>query len=175
MKKFRNSKWALAIVPVVLSFLLSLLADWIKQVEIFSTIKTIATTLWKWMLAFLNFEVKVWWILVFLVCLVILLWIIAKVADTKEKNQPKFLQYTEDHFRDWKWSWTWGRTYTGKWQVENLIAHCPQCDTPMRHDNFDTVFHCSRCSYESDNHSDNRDDVMVVIYDNVDRMMKTEK
>lgn len=172
MKKFRDSKWALALVPTFVAALLTLIVDWVKKIDIFSTLKSVVSTLWQWLLVVLNFEVKVWVILVILGTAFAILCIVAKIADSKDVPMPAWLQYTEDYFNDWKWSWTWERNIYGKYQVENLAAHCPHCGTPMRHDNYDTIFHCSRCGYESRRHTDNRQDIMVVIYDNVLRKNK---
>lgn len=173
MKKFWNSKWTFALITSFAGTLFTVFIDWLKKKDIFSTLKLVFTTVWRWLLAFLNFEIKVWWILVALGVLVVILWVIAKIANAKESDPPAWMQYTEDRFTDWKWSWTWEKGPYGKYQVANLVAHCPKCDTPMRHDNYDTVFHCSRCQYDSRRHKDNHDDVLIVIHDNIQR--KTQK
>jgi len=170
LKKIRDSKWALAIIPTILGTLLTLVVDVIKKADIFSTLKSVFFALWRCIINFLTFEVKVWWIIITLILLFLVLWIAVKIADKKELSKPEWMKYTEDHFVDWKWSWKWEKNYLGSYQVSNLVAHCPKCDTPMRHDDYDTAFHCPRCKFESRRHSDNRNDIMVVIYDNADKM-----
>ncbi len=170
IKKFRDSKWALALVPTIVGALLTLIIDCVKKINLFSTMVTVMKTLWSWIVRFLSFEVQVWWILAALLLLILILWIVAKIADVKGVAEPVWMKYTEDRFIDWKWSWKWEKNYLGSYQVSDLMAHCPKCNTPMRHDDYDTVFHCPRCLFESRKHSDNRNDILVVIYDNAKKM-----
>lgn len=172
MKKFWNSKWTFTLVTSFIGTLFTVFVDWLKKKNIFSTLKLVLKTLWKWLRAFLDYEIKVWWILVALGVLAIVILIVGKIVASKDRTLPEWMNYTEDYFVDWKWSWTWEKGYDGKYRVENLTAHCPKCDTPMRHDYYDTLFHCSRCHYESNRHKDNREDVVVTILDNIKRKEK---
>lgn len=54
MKKFWKSPWVRALIPVFLSFFLILIADWAKQLEIFSTLKTFVGTTETRILTLLN-------------------------------------------------------------------------------------------------------------------------
>ena len=152
-----------------------LIIDWIKQIKIFSTLKFVLSWIWNLLITFLTIDVKMWLILVILSSLMLIIWIVLQVIAKQTATEPEWMKYTEDRFVDWKWSWKWEKNYLGAYEISQLMAHCPKCNTPMRHDNDEYTFHCPRCKYESHKHQDNRHDVMVVIYDNVARMEKRNK
>lgn len=172
MKKIRDSKWAIALVPSFVGAVLTLVVDGVKDIDIFSTLKLVLVTVCRWIMRFLNFEIKLLWILVVFGILLAILWVIIKIVESKKLSPPERMSYTEDHFTDWRWSWKWEKDYRGEYQIGDLVAHCPKCNTPMRHDDYDTTFHCPRCKYDSRYHSDNHHDVTLVIYDNINRKIQ---
>ena len=69
MKKFLKNPWVLAIGSTVIGgVLLSFVLDWIKGVDWLSTLKTVVNFIINAVVAFLNFELKVWWVLVAIQC-----------------------------------------------------------------------------------------------------------
>ena len=175
MKKFWKNPWTISIGTAIFAFFLTVLSDLLQKKRILSTIGRILSVIWKAIFAFLNFDLKVWWILVGIASIFFVLWIIAKFDNKSNDNkEPDFLKYTEDHFRTWKWSWEWEFSdYQQKWHVSNLVAHCPKCDTPMQHDQFEDVFQCPRCEYifRYDSH-ETSSQVEAVIIDNLNRKKK---
>lgn len=175
MKKFLKSPWALALVPVVFSTILTAIYDVIKENPILSTLWGWIKVIWNWMLAFFNIELKIWWVLFGIASIIIVLFLVAKFARKNETTLPEFASYKEDTFGGWKWSWEWQfKRYDGKWHIDNLRAHCPKCNTPMFHDDGDTVFQCPRCDFETDYRSKHkrRNEVEAIIIDNLDRQRK---
>ena len=70
MKKFIKNPWVLGIGTTVIGgVLLSFVMDWIKKVDWLSTLKTVLHFVGNAIAAFLNFELKVWWVLVVLALL----------------------------------------------------------------------------------------------------------
>ena len=179
MKKFFKSPWVIGIgTTVVGGVILSIVLDLIKEVSILSTLGTVIKTVWGWIISFLTFELKVWWVLLGIVVIIIVLLVISKVADSKEETLPKFLSYKEDKFDSWKWTWDWGfNRYDYKWHIKDLKAHCPKCDTPMFHDAHDTNFQCPRCSYKTDYRTKfkRRREVEAIIIDNLNRREENEE
>ena len=172
MRRFRKSTWALALVPVILSAILTAIYDAIKDKPILSTLWIWIKTFCSWVVSFLNFELKVWWVLLGIALIIFVLFIIIKLSENTDKFKPEFASYKEDIFAGWKWSWEWHfNTYKGSWQVDNLQAHCPECDTPMFHDDYDRNFQCPRCGFRTDCFSEhkNRHEVEAIIIDNVNR------
>ena len=101
-----------------------------------------------------------------------ILFIIIKLSENTDKFKPKFASYKEDVFAGWKWTWEWRfNNYKGSWEITNLQAHCPECDTPMFHDKYDSDFQCPRCDFCTDYRSSHkrRNEIEAIIIDNVKR------
>ena len=149
MKRFFKSPWTLGIGTTVIGgVILSIVLDLIKQVSILSTMKSFFVSAGKFIVAFLNFEIKVWWLLIAIVVFVAILWIIKRCYTAKENNsQPSFLSYTQDYLLGYSWEWTWEKDWDGKYGVKNLHPVCSKCKTlllPAR--NFYSQRKCPRCN-----------------------------
>lgn len=178
MKNFLKSPWTISITTAVFSFFLTVIYDIIKKKQLLSTMKAILLSLQNGFVAFLNYELKVWWILLGIVALFLLLLIISGIKNGEGKdNKPDFIDYTEDHFGDWKWSWEWRyNTLKATWYLSQLKAHCPKCDTPMFLDSDGYLFRCPRCgfvSYQRNGYKKSYD-VHALIIDNLNRKRKAK-
>ncbi len=177
IKKWLKTSWGISIGTAIFSFLLTVGYDLVKNKPIFSTIWAVLEAIGKLILAFLNFELKVWWIILGIVILLGIMYFWYKASEKSEKKKPDFLKYKSDYFRHWQWSWDWEwSNYNKKWRISNLTAHCPKCDTRMvDHSNyFDGLrFACPRCNYKAfDDQCDQAGNVERVIIDNVNRSIK---
>lgn len=105
MKKFFKNPWTLGIGTTVIGGIaLSFILDWIKGVDWLSTLKTVVNFIINAIVSFLNFELKVWWILIAVALIVLSLVFIAKYYDEKSKNEePSFLSYTKDSVLGYTW------------------------------------------------------------------------
>ncbi len=175
MKKFLKSPYAITILGGLMVLIIwSRISDYTSGDKLSTVFSTILTSIYGGIIAFLNFNIKVWWLLLGITCIVV----VALIAGRKpqEETEPEFKKYTQDHFRTWKWSWKWTFSdYRRGWRVSDLRAHCPKCDTPMQHDPFEDVFQCPRCRFQSqyDNHEKSCE-VEAVIIDNLDRKKAKE-
>ena len=175
MKKFWKSPWTIAIFSAFLAPIATMIIDAIMKKPLLSTLWTVIKTVWGWIVAFLTLDLKLWWVLLGIGCIIGILILIAKIYDVKhEHNDPEFLSYKEDYFGSWRWSWDWRfNEYDMKWHIDDdsVVAHCPNCDTPMFHDYHDTAFECPRCQFKTDYKSKHkkRRDVKVLIIDNLNR------
>lgn len=175
MKKFLKSPYTISILGgLIVLIVWSLISDYMSGDKLLTIFSTILTSVYGAIIAFLTFNIKVWWLLLGVSCIIIITLII---ANRKPQVQTKleFTNYTHDRFRTWKWSWNWKFSdYKRGWHVSDLRAHCPKCDTPMFHDQYEDVFQCPRCHFQSqyDNHEKSHE-VEAVIIDNLDR--KTAK
>ena len=176
MKKFWKSPWTIAIVSAFLAPIATMILDAIMKKPLLSTLWSVIKTIWRWIIAFLTFDLKVWWVLLGIGGIVGILIVVAKIFDAKQgDSNPEFVSYKEDYFGGWKWSWDWKfNSYVRKWHIDNISAHCPQCDTPMFHDSDDTTFQCPRCSFRTDYRSKHkrRSEVEAIIIDNLNRKAK---
>lgn len=169
MKKFFKSPWTLGIGTTVIGgVILSIVLDLIKQVSILSTMTSFFVSAGKFIVTFLNFEIKVWWLLIAIVVFVAILWIIKRCYIAKENNsQLSFLNYTQDYLLGYSWEWTWEKNWEGKYGVENLHPVCTKCKTPLLPTgNFYNQSKCPRCNTILDYNSSIESEVLVLIYDN---------
>ena len=125
MKRFTKNPWTLGIgTTVVGGVLLSFVMDWINKVDWLSTLKTVLKFIGNAIVAFLNFELKVWWVLVVLVLLFAALLIYVKILDIKQKDTPiPFLSYTKDSMLGLSWEWEYRKTYDGKYTISKATPH----------------------------------------------------
>lgn len=178
MKNFFKSPWTVGIATTILGFFLTVAYDFIKKKQFLSTMKTVLLAIRNGLVAFLNFEVKVWWILLGIVALLLLLFFIVIISNRDKANEPDFTGYIEDYFGNWKWSWKWKyNTNKAVWSPSNIEAHCPKCDTPMFHDREEYYFQCPRCGFESSRNDGHKMsyEVEVLLIDNLNRKRKAQK
>lgn len=175
MKKFLKSPYTITILGgLIVLIIWSLISDYMSGDKLLTMFSTILTSVYGVIIAFLNFNIKVWWLLLGITGIVVVLIIAGR--KPQEETEPEFKKYTQDRFRTWKWSWNWTfSNYKRGWHVSNLRAHCPKCDTPMQHDQYEGVFQCPRCCFQSqyDNHEKSHE-VEAVIIDNLDRKKAKE-
>lgn len=172
MKKIWKSPWTIAIVSAFLAPIATIIIDAIMEKPFLSTLWIIIKTLWRWLGAFLTFELKVWWVLLGIGGIAGVVIIAAIIRDIEEDNQPAFLSYKEDYFGSWKWSWVWKQyNHDKKWYIESLKAHCPHCGTPMFSDDYELNFRCPRCDYSTNYGGKHKRsyEVKALIIDNLNR------
>ena len=174
-KSFIRSPWTISIGTATFSMLLTILYDSIKQKPILSTLSLVFKWIWNAIITILNYNIKVWWILLGIFIFILILYLIDKFKPEKT-FKPDFYDYREDRFRVWKWTWIWKWSQSHKaWIINELKAHCPTCDTPLI--DYSSIhgyyFDCPRCSFIArDGQCDNPDKIERVILDNVDRQRK---
>lgn len=161
----------LTIVAAITSSIVTGIIDFIKNKPFFSTLGNCLLWCWNLLISILNFDIKVWWILVFLITLILILFLIAFFENKKDENtRPDFCNYQEDIIKDWKFTWKWSY-FDSCWNVVHLKVHCPKCDTPIIANG---VFHkCVRCDYMPRTYPLEPDKVKLLIYDNIRRKYKT--
>lgn len=175
MKKFLKNPWTISVVTAIFSFLLTVFYDLIKGKQILSTVSSLLNTIWSAVISFFNFELKVWWVLIGIVCLFAILWCISKYYDYKD-NDPPFITYTQDSIQGWNWQWIWQKDLYGKYDIKNLHPVCSKCDTPLVNSNrFDASLECLRCGHKYKNYLPDFDNIKIIIADNVHRNMYSKE
>ncbi len=177
-KKWVKSPWIISIASALFSFILTIGYDFLKDVPILTTIKNLVTYIWVLIVSFFNFEIKLWWLLLGVLSLIVLLNLIEKLRN-KEKTEfptlPNFTNYKEGRLKKWRWTWEWKFNSTQeKWNVSNLTAHCPSCDTPLianisfnrRYESYK----CPRCNFHAQDHQcEEAHEIEAIIVDNTNR------
>ena len=75
---------------------------------------------------FLQFKMRVWWILVILSILLIVI-----VLIKNRKINQLYDDYTKDVIHEWTWRWQWNGGLFSLHELENLMAIFPICETQL--------------------------------------------
>ncbi len=170
MKKFLKNPWTLGIGTTVIGGIaLSFILDWVKGVDWLSTLKAVGSCVLNAIISFLNFELKVWWILIAVALFFLALVFIAKYYDAKTKNEkPSFLSYTKDSVLGYTWEWEYSKGYDGKYTIENLHLICPECGMILKHEgSYGYQLECLRCNKTFIFQNVSRSDAQMLIEDNI--------
>lgn len=170
MKKFAKNPWVLGIGTTIIGgVLLSFLLDWIKGINWLSTLKSFFEVIVNALMAFLNFELKVWWVLVAIVFVIVAFFVIAKIYDAKSKNDtPAFSSYTKDCVLGYMWEWEYAKNFEGKYTISNLHPVCSKCGMRLKQDGaYGREMTCLRCNTNKSWKDSYLTDAQMLIEDNV--------
>lgn len=139
----RDIKWLKAPWTISIgTLLLTILYDYFKSKPILSTIWQLLKIIGNFIVSFLNFNLKVWWLIIIFIFVIIIIYLINKFQP-KEDIKPDFYNYREDNFQGFRWTWKWDfNPYKGGWVISDLNAHCPKCDTRLI-----DFSECPRCDF----------------------------
>lgn len=173
-KEFLMNPWTVTIGGgLILSIIISVINDLVKKEQVFSTIGTILSMIFNKLLTFLNYRIKVWWLLIGIIVFIILFILFVMYLDHTQTtpNKPEFLEYTQDILLGYKWKWNWQKDIYGKYCVENLCPICLQCDTPLVDNTYGYggKYKCLRCGEEYSKPLPDFEHVKMMISDNVRR------
>jgi hypothetical protein len=177
--KWINKPWTIGIGTALIGGLLPpIIYDYCKKYTFLTTIKSFLNFTYVVIFKVLNWNIKFWWILLFVViCLGVLY--IAFGRSNENIKQPEFLEYKNDKFKKWRWSWEWiWDSKSNTWLLINLRAYCPKCDTGMICGRDRTwgslVYECPRCEYAvSEEDGDKAYQIEKLIHDTIDRREKS--
>ena len=172
-KSWIKSPWTISIGTAICSFVLTVVYDYSKDKPILSTVGYLVKTIWNFIKSILNFELKIWWILVAILAFIGIVYLIDKLKDD-ESFKPDFCNYKEGVFKHWRWTWGWvWNTHKNTWTISDLKAHCPRCNTPMidQSSRYMLGFDCPRCDYRASDvdECDIPHKIERIILDNIDR------
>jgi len=170
-----KSNWTISIGTAIFSLLLTMGYDYSKDKPILTTVWTILKWIGNFIWTILNFNLKVWWLIVGVIIFFIIALLISRVKS-KDTFKPDFYSYREGKFKRWKWTWNWQWSdRKNAWLISELRAHCPNCDTPMiEHSSiYGLSFDCPRCEFRAnDGQCDEPHKIERIILDNIDRKRK---
>lgn len=175
IKNFLMNPWTVSIGAGLIVLFVTIAIDLITAVAILSTLKKVITTIWTGILAFLNYKLKVWWVLIGVAVVVFGLYLYVKYIEyeqkLKENNKPPFLEYTQDFILGYNWKWVWVKNIYGEYGAENLQPVCSHCKTPLV-DNWGVYgkgYKCLRCNKIYSSSIPDFDHVKIMIHDNTKR------
>ncbi|MBK5719936.1 hypothetical protein JGH11_03535 [Dysgonomonas sp. Marseille-P4677] len=173
MKIFENKIVTLIVLPVITLVIGSLIYDWVKEVPLFTLIADVVKTIWYGLIWFLNIELRLWWVIIFLMMLSFIIYLIIKMGKTDMKNAFPYRNYTSDMINGIYWTWKWNLT-PDEVTLTNLKANCPRDKTPLIEANLYArhSHECPRCGslyYDVDSNK-----VGVIIADNANKGIYTK-
>ncbi len=150
MKEKLKNPVFLAFGPVVLTSILTILVDWIRKKPILTTLWIIVQWLYRKVINLLNFEIKVWWILIFLIVAVLALRIAVYIYDKiHPQEEPEYLKYTSDFIDGWELEWEWEKGPHNSYRITNFRPVCQYCGTSLAPKyGSHGPFKCFRCGNE---------------------------
>ena len=145
MKKFMSNPWVIGIGSTAIG---GLVVWWLTNAECLNTINALICFATNTGLAFLNFELKVWWVLVAIVLVAVLFFIMAKYSGVQaEREFPTFLHYTKGSAVGYMWEWSYEKTIDGKYAISGLHPVCPECGMRLKQDGvYGQEMRCLRCN-----------------------------
>jgi hypothetical protein len=177
-KSWVKSPWTISIGTAIFSFLLIMIYDYSKSKPIFSTILQILHGLWNFIISALNFNIKVWWLIIGVIFIIAIIYLVINFKQT-ETFKPDFYNYRDGKFKFWRWSWNWEFNYSeNAWCISNLTPHCPNCDTPLiNHPSISgEIFECPRCDFSArGSQCDEPQKIQMIILDNIERVKRNKQ
>jgi hypothetical protein len=177
-RKWSTNPWLLAIVPVILGPLLTMPVDAMKARPLWTTLAQCWYWFWGQLISFLNYNIRVWWLLVGFFSLLILR-IVASFfrsdpsTSNRKSDAPSFTSYKEDVFIKWKWKWRWEyKASKGAWCPVDITPYCPKCHSKLmdRSSSWGPQYECPRCDFRATEYtSEDPDKIGYLIIDNLDR------
>ena len=170
MKKFLNNPWVIAIGSTVVGgVLLTLVNDWINEIDWLSTLKAVLRFIGNMIIAFLNFELKVWWVLVTIAFLGAAFVIFILILSKKTETTPvPFLSYRKDSVLGYTWEWDYEKIYDGNYTITNLHPICSKCGMRLKQDGaYGLSMECLRCGISKKWELDYLVDAQMLIEDNI--------
>ena len=178
MKKFVKNPWVVGVGTTVIGGItLSFVLDWIKGVNCMSTFKGAIEFITKYVGAFLNAKLKVWWVLITIALIIVALIIIAKFLDAKEKSTPiSFMSYTKDFVMGFNWEWEYKKLYGGNYTISNLHPVCSKCGMRLKQSGmYGWEMKCLRCNTSQKWEDHYLTDAQLLIEDNIKKKFTQEQ
>lgn len=181
-KNWLKSPWSVSLGTVIFSFFLTLLNDHLKNKPILSTLLQILKAIFNFIILILNFKLKVWWLIIGIIIISIISYLITYFKENEEEFKqfkPDFCSYKNEIFKHWRWSWDWKlNPRENKWQISDLNAHCPRCNTPLidRSNYYELIFECPRCDFKArGSQCEEPQKIELLISDNLNRKEENDK
>lgn len=133
MKK--SVKWFFGIAgSLLLGVFSSFIYDAVKSYPFAKTLDGWWTAVKSAMIDATHAEVRIWIVLLVVVALAGLWWLISKSTSALKISEPDYLNYVQEKFDSYLWKWNWEKI-DGYWDIINLSAYCPICETPLTYAN----------------------------------------
>lgn len=165
-KKALLNPWIIAIIsPIITTSIVAI----VKDINFIEAIKYILITI----KAILDYKISVKIIALIVIILYIVLKIYIMISEFKEEQNPKWINYTKDIYKEWHFTWEYDKYYN-TYNIKNIRPIC-ECGCGLnhkgRHHNryySNGVLVCPKCdnSYNSVN-DEIINDFRTILYHNI--------
>jgi hypothetical protein len=176
-KNWMKSPWTIGIGTAIFAAILNFILNNYFKTPMLSAIWQILKGIWNFAISVLNFNLKVWWVIVAIIAIFVVIYLVAYLKPEKA-FRPDFCNYTEEKFKRWRWSWNWKwNNWENAWCISDLTAYCPNCDTKLTENpNYRLRFDCPRCDLSAtDIECDDPHKIQRIILDNIEREKRNTK
>ncbi|MFB0831511.1 hypothetical protein ACEU2D_18150 [Brevibacillus laterosporus] len=134
------------------------------------------STVINWITLMLNFEIKLWWILVTILVFALIIYLVYKFSSSS--TEPDFYNYRTDIIDGISWQWIWNYDlYQGKHGIFNLHPICNHCKSELvQYDGyyeFENGIKCITCGYNKQ--VNNLNDYICKIKIEIGRRVRTNE
>lgn len=167
IKKVLLNPWTIAILsPIITTVIVAI----VKDINFIEAIKYIVNII----KIILDYKISVKMIALIVIILYIALRIYIKVLEFKEQQNPRWLNYTKDKYKEWYFKWEYGK-YCNTYNIKNIRPIC-ECGCGLtykeRHHNTyysNGVLICPKCdnSYNAIN-DEIINDFKTILYHNIE-------
>ncbi|MDR1198515.1 MAG: hypothetical protein LBK94_05825 [Prevotellaceae bacterium] len=163
-KKLKN--WAIGVIGTIITGV----AITVISEKLTSDPYTPFCWLWGWLLKIMNYEIKIWVILLFLGIIYLIIRLLPEPEKTKKHP---FADYTSDTINGDKWAWKWNEYLN---HIDGVCMFCPEDDTIMMRvdcwENGQSGFECPRCRRRKNFSGDDFNRLQAIIYDNARKRLR---
>lgn len=167
--------WIVGVGSIILA---AIIRYFVPLEKLSNVIEKLFSVSWNCILGFLNYELKVWWVLAGITGLFFILYLIIYLMQKQSVSEENFLKYTSDTILNYRWKWTWKKSSNGVYYMDELHPICSICDTPltcrMGRYSFEYYF-CLRCNKEFHQPIPNLNEVKILIDDNIKKKLENER
>jgi len=160
IKTFFSNNWVVTIGGGTISGLLILIiVDFYNKTPILTSVKWVFQHLVSFTTLILNYQIKIWWLLLLFLISYILIRIYSSYinSNTSEKEisqdkMDKILKYKADKFLNFTWEWQWIlNEKINDYEIKKIRPCCPHPECKYTHMDFDHqsytsfIYICPKC------------------------------
>ncbi len=181
IKLYLKNPWTVTIIGgSIAGTLSSLIVDLVKGVNFFSTLYNLIVSTYNWLIIFLNFDLKIWWILIGIIILIGILFLLTnKKSLNDNESSMNFLKYNNDFINNYSWKWSYDyNSISKKYQLGKTFLLCSKCNTKMYESGlaYANYFECPRCQTKTHFNAQNDiNNIRRIISDNIERNIHLDK
>jgi len=137
LNKITMNPWTIAITAPLITIIFLKIVDIVAGTKILfwclNVIKSVFSSIYIFLIA--KYEWSLYQLILLFISApvfgLIVLWVILKFREIKEKSKPGWFSYTQDTFDNVVYKWEWCKANNGKYQIMHIMKHCSKCECQL--------------------------------------------